>query len=1292
MEIHDIAKLYAMLPQVGALRHVLENKSEKDVFLEGLVGSSQPLLFAALSQKEKKKPLPSSFLFVLSDADEAGYFYSDLMQLENLPKEGGESAGAAAQVLFFPSSYRRAVKYGQRDAANEILRTEVLARLNTSLSTLNSSLSTLHSPLDPQGRFRSEAEKELSARPEGTLSERSGERTLNSPLSTLNSQLSTLYIVTYPEALAELVASQKTIDDHLIQLTTGQTTDIVELEHRLRELGFHEEDYVYEPGQFAVRGSILDVYSFSHELPFRIDFFGDEIDSIRTFEVEDQLSKERCQSVEIVPELAAAQAEKVPFLEVLPDDCVLVAKDLSFVSDTVKRIYEDGFSSQAVTERLETATEMEREQLMNDMRRELQLARPTQFQEQLSQFRHIIFRGERKEERGKQNVTITFHTVGQPLFHKNVELLKRSVSDYQLQGYKLYILADSQKQHQRLQELLTSPDPSEGGEGLPDCSINQVPDCFVHHDTADKKTLSARPSSPSGRSGEVLIPVDHTLHEGFVDHDLKACFFTDHQIFDRFHKFTLKNEKARSGKMALTMKELQELEIGDYLVHVDYGIGKFGGLVRIPIGANAGANKGEAYQEVIRIIYQHNDKVDVSIHSLYKISKYRRSDTGEPPRLSILGSGAWDRMKERTKKRIKDIARDLIRLYARRQKEKGFAYSPDSYLQNELEASFLYEDTPDQLRATQEVKADMEASKPMDRLVCGDVGFGKTEVAIRAAFKAAADSKQVAVMVPTTVLAFQHYQTFRDRLKGMPVRVEYLSRARSAKKTKEILTDLAEGKIDILIGTHKLIGKQVKWKDLGLLIIDEEQKFGVSVKEKLRQLKANVDTLTMSATPIPRTLQFSLMGARDMSIIRTPPPNRYPIYTELGTYGSDLIADAINYEMSRNGQVFFVNDRISNLEEIKRLILKNVPDCRVAIGHGQMKPEELERVIMDFINYDYDVLLSTTIVENGIDIPNANTIIINDAHRFGLSDLHQMRGRVGRSNRKAFCYLLAPPKSVLTPEARRRLEALETFSELGSGFNLAMQDLDIRGAGNLLGAEQSGFMEDLGYETYLKIIKQAMAELANERTIEERGERREEREYPHLDAHKDKGISLSTLHSPLSSSYVADCTVESDLAMYFPDTYVPGSSERMLLYRELDAIEDDRSLQAYRKRLEDRFGPVPHEGEELMQVVMLRRIGKRLGCEKITLRQGLMIMQFVSNGDSPYYQSPTFTRVINYATSPANIRRCLLKEVATRGTTATGSRRLMHVRDVPTVGEAVRVLRAIETPPGLPEGEEGLAG
>ena len=1198
MNIHDIAKLYAMLPQVGALRHVLENKSKGDVFLQGLVGSAVPMAFAALAQSKKGKKPSKDILFIMQDADEAGYLYNDLMQL------------LGSEVLIFPSSYRRAVKFGQRDAANEILRTEVLANLS---SRNTNDISTLHSAL---------------------------------------------LIVTYPEALAELVVSQKNLDERLISLSVGQNIDIVELEKQLRELGFREEDYVYEPGQFAVRGSILDVYSYSHELPFRIDFFGDEIDTIRTFEVQDQLSKERREQVEIVPELSAVAQEKVSFMQFLPEGTLLVARDFQYVSDTVGRIYEEGFSQQAMTERMEGLTEMEQAQLRQEMRRDINLSTASQFDDLADSHRKLWLAA---PPQGYE-ASLAFHTAPQPLFHKNVELMTQTLADYAKHGYKLYILADSPKQHERLRELLT---PQEG-------------------------------------EGEMFVSVDHTLHEGFADHDLRACFFTDHQIFDRFHKFTLKNEKARSGKMALTMKELQELEIGDFLVHVDYGIGKFGGLVRIPI-TNA---KGEsAYQEVIRIIYQHNDKVDVSIHSLYKISKYRRSDTGEPPRLSILGSGAWDRLKERTKKRIKDIARDLIRLYARRQKEKGFAYSPDSYLQNELEASFLYEDTPDQLRATQEVKADMEASKPMDRLVCGDVGFGKTEVAVRAAFKAATDSKQVAVMVPTTVLAFQHYQTFRDRLKGMPVRVEYLSRARSAKKTKEILADLAEGKIDILIGTHKLIGKQVVWKDLGLLIIDEEQKFGVSVKEKLRQLKANIDTLTMSATPIPRTLQFSLMGARDMSIIRTPPPNRYPIYTELGTYGSDLISDAINYELSRNGQVFFVNDRISNLEEIKRLIEKNVPDCRVVIGHGQMKPEELEKVVMDFINYDYDVLLSTTIIENGIDIPNANTIIINDAHRFGLSDLHQMRGRVGRSNRKAFCYLLAPPKAVLTPEARRRLEALETFSELGSGFNLAMQDLDIRGAGNLLGAEQSGFMEDLGYETYLKIIKQAMAELANERPTPTPSRGEGSLITPAIDKPTSNAIQsplpsgdwgLQSSHrcgcGPTKGSeflirdggtdggglFVADCTIESDLAMYFPDTYVPGSSERMLLYRELDAIEDDRSLQAYRQRLEDRFGPVPHEGEELMQVVMLRRIGKRLGCEKITLRQGLMIMQFVANGDSPYYQSDVFSRVIGYATSPANLRRCLLKEVATRGTTATGSRRLMHVRDVPTVGEAVKVLRAIE--------------
>ena len=1162
MEIQDIAKLYAVLPQIGALRHVLEDKSAGDVFLQGLIGSAAPLAFAALLRKEEgetrkeKRGTRRVFLFILQDDDEAGYFYNDLVR-------------TADEVLFFPSSYRRAVKFGQRDAANEILRTEVLTVL-----------SHLPSPQDHP-----------------------------SPSTAPHPSPDTpLFIVTYPEALSELVVSQAVMNDRLIRLSAGQTADLTELEQTLRKFGFHEEDYVYEPGQFAVRGSILDVYSYSHELPFRIDFFGDEIDSIRTFEVQDQLSKEHRQQVDIVPELSGSHTAKVPFLQLLPDDSVLVMKDQTYIVDTISHIYDEGFSSQALTERLATATEVEQQQIMDDMRREVQLTSPSQFQELLLRFRHIYISFPRTSEPAHPSSLITFHTVGQPLFHKNMELLQRAVSDNLMQGYRLYVLADSAKQQERLHEMIA----------------------------------------------EDFVSVDHTLHEGFIDHDLKACFFTDHQIFDR----------------------LQELEIGDYLVHIDFGIGKFGGLVRIPVPTtqHPSSTTQQAYQEVIRIVYQHNDKVDVSIHSLYKISKYRRSDTGEPPRLSILGSGAWDRLKERTKARIKDIARDLIRLYARRQKEKGFAFSPDSYLQNELEASFIYEDTPDQLRATQEVKADMEASKPMDRLVCGDVGFGKTEVAIRAAFKAACDSKQVAVLVPTTLLAFQHYQTFRDRLKGLPVRVDYLSRARSAKQTKLILDDLAAGKIDILIGTHKIIGKQVKWKDLGLLVIDEEQKFGVSVKEKLRQLKTNVDTLTMSATPIPRTLQFSLMGARDMSIIRTPPPNRYPIYTELGIFGGDLIADAINFEMARGGQVFFVSDRISKLEEIKRLIVKRVPDCRVAIGHGQMKPEELERVIIDFINYDYDVLLSTTIVENGIDIPNANTIIINDAHHFGLSDLHQMRGRVGRSNRKAYCYLLAPPKSALTPEARRRLEALETFSELGSGFSLAMQDLDIRGAGNLLGAEQSGFMEDLGYDTYLKIIRQAMAELRNEARAEPSSNINSNPQ-PSVQyvatpsqLHNSQPPNLSSRREGMEEGgYVADCSVESDLAMYFPDTYVPGSSERMLLYRELDNIEDDRSLQAYRQRLEDRFGPIPQEGEELMQVVMLRRIGKRLGCEKITLRQGLMIMQFVSNGDSPYYQSDAFSRVLSYATH--HLQRCLLKEVK--------GRRLMHVHDVPTVGESVAILREI---------------
>ena len=1172
MTITDLQQLYAKLPQAGALVKSLEDETIRRLFLKGLVASSAPMLFSSVAGELRR-----TIVFILSDADEAGYFYNDLLTTVERPQQDAEQSVSHTREeggyvpLFFPSSYRRAVKYGQKDAANEILRTEVLSRLAAE-----------------QGA----GESTVSGKP--------------------------LLIVTYPQAVSELVVSQAHLDEHRITLRTSQQTDVASLVHRLRDLGFQEEDYVYEPGQFALRGSILDVYSFSSELPFRIDFFGNEIDTIRTFSVEDQLSKNRLNQIEIVPELASLQTEMVPFLQFVPDSALLVMRDPAFVYDTLCQTYNEGFSSQAMIERLDDATEVEREQIRQEMTRENVLFRPTQFSNDVARLR-IIEYGQRPS--AQPQATISFHITPQPLFHKNFNLLRQSLDDFLLRGYRLYILADSAKQQQRLKDIFdeAGADPERSG-------------------------------SNAQRSKITFTPVDKTLHEGFTDDDLRVCFFTDHQIFDRFHKYNLKSDRARSGKIALTMKELQEMEPGDFIVHVDFGIGKFGGLVRVPVQGKASADGQMQYQEVIRIIYQNNDKVDVSIHSLYKISKYRSGDAGEEPRLSTLGTGAWERLKERTKKKIKDIARDLIRLYARRRHEKGYAFSPDNFMQHELEAGFLYEDTPDQLKSTQDVKADMERAQPMDRLICGDVGFGKTEVAIRAAFKAACDSKQVAVLVPTTVLAYQHYQTFKARLKNFPVRVDYLSRARTAAQTRQVLDDLETGKIDIIIGTHKLLGKAVKWHDLGLLIIDEEQKFGVSTKEKLRKMKTNVDTLTMSATPIPRTLQFSLMGARDMSIMRTPPPNRYPIHTELCTYGHEVIADAINFEMSRNGQVFFVNDRIASLPEIAELIRKYVPDCRVAIGHGQMPPDELEKVIMGFINYDYDILLSTTIVENGIDIPNANTIIINDAHHFGLSDLHQMRGRVGRSNRKAFCYLLAPPKSVLTVDARRRLEALETFSDLGSGFNLAMQDLDIRGAGNLLGSEQSGFMEDLGYETYQKILSQAVTELKND-------------EFSDLYADDEgQGRELT------GDMFVEDCAVESDLEMYFPETYVPGSSERMLLYRELDNIEREDDLVAYRKRLVDRFGPVPPEGEELMQVVVLRRIGKHLGCEKVMLRQGVMTLQFVSNQNSPFYQSKIFGGIIRYVMD--NPRRCNFKD--------SHGHRLIKIANVPSVSEAVHVMKAMK--------------
>ena len=1124
MNIQELSQLYSHMPQVAALAKVMGDSKSRNIFLDGLLASSSALLFGSLTTKCKTK-----IMFVMQDADEAGYLYHDLTQIL------GDK-----QVLFFPSSYRRAVKYGQKDSANEILRTETLCEIKNE-----------------------EDNKKKD---------------------------SSLFIVSYPEAMAELVVSHNSMDSRMLTLAKGEEKPMNDIVSTLRDFGFSEVDYVYEPGQFARRGSILDVFSFSSEYPFRIDFFGDEIDTIRTFEVENQLSKDKCDNVTIVPELSQSNEERIPILQFLPKDTFLCMKDFTYVCDIINKVYEEGFSQQALVEMTAGATEMECQEIMNRMRSDIQLVTASTFMRDALDFR-MIEMGHKPSRNA--DTTIRFDIKPQPLFHKNFDLLKKSLEDYQLMGYKVYILADSRKQQERLKEIL-----------------------------------------------DAFVPVDKTLHEGFVDNMMKACFFTDHQIFDRFHKYNLRSEKARSGKVALTLKEISQFEIGDYVVHIDHGIGKFGGLVRMP--------QGDGYQEMIKITYQRGDAIYVSIHSLYKVSKYKAQDNGEPPRMSTLGTGQWERLKERTKSKIKDIARDLILLYAKRRKEKGFPFSHDSYLQHELEASFLYEDTPDQLKATNDVKADMEKARPMDRLVCGDVGFGKTEVAVRAAFKAATDSKQVAVLVPTTVLAYQHFQTFSKRLKDFPVRVDYLTRARSAKQTKELLKDLEDGKIDILIGTHKLISKQVKFKDLGLLIIDEEQKFGVSTKEKLRQIKVNVDTLTMSATPIPRTLQFSLVGARDLSVIQTPPPNRHPIQTEIHTFSPEIIVDAINFEMSRNGQVYIVNNRISDLQRLKETILKYIPDARIAIGHGQMKPEELEHIILDFANYDYDVLISTTIVENGIDIPNANTIIINSAQYFGLSDLHQMRGRVGRGNRKAFCYLLAPPLSALNQESRRRLEALENFSDLGSGINIAMQDLDIRGAGNMLGAEQSGFIADLGYETYQKILSQAVTELKND-------------EFSEIYKEEIKSGEMT------GEDFVDDCSVESDIEMYFPDQWVPTDSERMLLYRELDNLKNDDELARYRQRLIDRFGEIPKVANELMNVVPLRRKAKQLGCERLMLKMGRMTMFFVSNPNSPYYQSQAFDSILNYIAS--NPRRCNIRE--------NNGKRSLVVNDVKTVEDAIVVLEEI---------------
>ena len=979
-------------------------------------------------------------------------------------------------------------------------------------------------------------------------------------------------IVTYPEAIAEPVPAKEELKAVSFSLQTGEEIQQTKLGQQLADLGFEHVDFVFQPGQYAMRGSIVDIYSYSHDNPYRLDFFGDEIESIREFDIEDQLSKSRVDSAEIVGAKSQESGVKSYILDYLTEETVWVSNDWSIVQFKL-----DGLGVLGNLGSIEK-------------HKTIEIAEKSSF---------------------ATHSKISFDTMPQPVFHKQFDILTDDLKRHIEDGYKVYILAEQQKQLDRLKAIFEAQDAN----------------------------IS-------------FIGINATLHEGFVDKELKICCYTDHQIFERFHRVQMTSENARRGKAIITLREINQLQVGDYVVHSDHGIAKFGGLVTTPVNGKP--------QEMIKLNYRDGANVFVSIHNLHRISKYKGRE-GSEPTIARLGSGAWERLKERTKDKVKDIARDLIRLYATRKQQKGFAYSPDGYMQHELEASFLYEDTPDQAKATADVKRDLESPMPMDRLVCGDVGFGKTEVAMRAAFKVATDGKQVAVLVPTTVLALQHYNTFRERMKNLPVRIEYLSRLKSPKEIKELLADLETGKIDILIGTHKLIGKGVKWHDLGLLIIDEEQKFGVAAKEKLKSLRTNVDVLTLTATPIPRTLQFSLLGARDLSVMTTPPPNRYPVQTELITIDDeDLIKEAIELEMGRNGQIFIVNNRIEMLPRIERRIHKLCPEARIITAHGQMPAGEMEERLEAFINYDYDILLSTTIIESGVDIPNVNTILIFSADKYGLADLHQLRGRVGRSNRKAYCYLIAPEKELLTEEARRRLEALSTFAELGAGFSLAMQDLDIRGAGNMLGSEQSGFIADLGYETYQRILSEAVEELKEEEGLG-----------------NDEMSATTSLNDGMMGAqrlWCADSQLETDLPICFPTDYIENISERITLYRELDSIRSEEQLLEFRKRLIDRFGVLPEPAEELLSVVQLRWLCCRLGVEKILLKGERMTMYLVQHKDA-YWQSEQFGNIIQYAATRPE--RCLLHEEKDKKGIPTG-RRMVTITNVKTINGAITLLSKIE--------------
>jgi len=1041
------------------------------------------------------------------------------------------NSGLDEPLCFFPSSYKRSILYGKTDEAGIIMRTKTLDKL---------------------GKDNKEA-----------------------------------VIVTYSDALFEKVISPDNLKEHSFRLIKGDRVGMEFLEEILQTYGFSQTDFVYDPGQYAIRGSIIDVFSFSSTRPYRIDFTGNEIESVRSFDIDTQLSVNIENSIHIIPDiqLEHRKGEKRSALTEYIPESVIWTEDMSFICRQMNELYKNALSSdykntqQASDQKSMPLTPKEKMNFLSD---------GSEFREALSHHTIIEF-GNQPENISKRYV---FNTSPQIPVNKNFRFLAEIMRDNSTKDYRNIILSENEKQIERIKEIFQETDP----------------------DVRFETVLSI-------------------IHEGFTDHDLGISIFTDHEIFDRYHKFRLKDQFFR--KESLAMKELANLNPGDYVVHVDHGIGVFGGLETIEINGKK--------QETVRLIYKDKDILYVSIHSLHRISRFKSGD-GEPPRIYKLGTGAWQKLKQSTRKKIKDIAQELITLYAQRMQEKGFGFSPDTYLQSELEASFIYEDTPDQLKATIDVKTGMEAEYPMDRLVCGDVGFGKTEIAIRAAFKAVTDSKQVVILVPTTLLAFQHYNTFKERLKDFPCTIDYITRLRKPSDQKRIIQELEKGTIDIIIGTHKLLGRNIKFKDIGLLIIDEEQKFGVAMKEKLKKMRLNIDTLTLTATPIPRTLQFSLMGARDLSVINTPPPNRHPIITESHPFNEDVIKEAIEFELNRGGQVFFIHNRVQTIYEMEKIINRLVKNARTTVAHGQMEGNKLEETMLHFMLGDYDVLVATTIIESGLDIPNTNTIIINNAHNFGLSELHQLRGRVGRSNKKAFCYLLAPPHYMLTNEARRRLRAIEENSELGSGFSIAMQDLDIRGAGNLLGAEQSGFIAEIGLETYQRILHEAMLELR-------------ENEFKHLFKQEDENFP--------SKQFTNDCQIDTDFQVLFPNTYISNTPERINLYRELDNISDEEGLSAFADRLKDRFGPIPVETKDLMNIVRMRRLALNLGFEKIVIKKNQMLIYFIQNQDSAYFNSDTFRNILSWIQkNPSNVK---MKD--------EGNKLTMKIGKVCCIDEAFNILK-----------------